>query len=117
MAAIRRLARSMSTTRKPSDEFESLIRLGYGEYDQTTVSGYVGGGITESTAGRLSFWYRDREGYEKNTFTGADVNDNEEWGLRGKLLFAPTDTVEINTAHLLQRDRTAVLYGRAAAAE
>ena len=26
-----------------------------------------------------------------------DVNDNEEWGVRGKLLFTPTDTVEINT--------------------
>ena len=86
------------TTRKPSDEFESLIKLGYGEYDQTNVSGYVGGGLGDTTAGRLSFWYRDREGYEKNTFTGDDVNDNEEWGVRGKLLFAPTDTVEINTA-------------------
>ena len=86
------------TTRKPSEEFESLIKLGYGEYDQTNVSGYVGGGLGDTTAGRLSFWYRDREGYEKNTFTGDDVNDNEEWGVRGKLLFAPTDTVEINTA-------------------
>jgi iron complex outermembrane receptor protein len=25
------------------------------------------------------------------------VNDNSEWGVRGKLLFAPTDTLEINT--------------------
>ena len=85
------------TTRKPGDEFESLVRLGYGEYDQVNVSGYVGGGLSDSAAGRLSFWYRDRDGFEKNTFTGDDVNDNEEWGLRGKLLFAPTDTVEINT--------------------
>lgn len=85
------------TTRKPGQEFESLIRAGYGEYDQASVSGYVGGGLSDAAAGRLSFWYRDREGYEKNTFTGDDVNDTNEWGLRGKLLFAPTDTLEINT--------------------
>lgn len=85
------------TTRRPSNAFESLIKVGYGDYDQTNVSGYVGGGLTESTAGRLSFWYRDREGYEKNTLTGDDINDTEEWGLRGKFLFSPSDSVEIST--------------------
>ncbi len=85
------------TTRKPSKEFESLIKVGFGDYDQTNVSGYVGGGLSKSAAGRLSFWYRDREGYEKNTFTGDDINDTEEWGLRGKFLFSPSDSVEVST--------------------
>ena len=42
------------TTRKPSQEFETMLRVGYGEYDQKVVNGYVGGGISDTTAGRLS---------------------------------------------------------------
>lgn len=83
------------TTLKPTNEQETLLRIGYGDYDQANVRGHVGGGLTDNTAGRLSFFYRDREGYEKNLFTGDDVNDNSEWGLRGKLLFAPSDLVEV----------------------
>lgn len=83
------------TTLKPSNETETLLRVGYGDYDEANFSGHVGGGLSDNTAGRLSFYYRDREGYEKNLFNGDDVNDNSEWGLRGKLLFAPSDSVEI----------------------
>jgi len=85
------------TTRKPSDEFESLIKVGYGDYDQATLRGYVGGGLSDTTSGRLSFSYRERDGYQKNTLTGKDINDTEEWSLRGKLLFAPTESLEITT--------------------
>ena len=70
------------TTRKPGNEFESMICAGYSEYNQATLSGYIGGGCSDSASGRLSFWSRDREGFEENTFTGNDVNDNSEWGLR-----------------------------------
>ncbi len=86
------------TTKKPSSEYESLIRAGYADYNEKSLNGYVGGGISDNTAGRLSFWYRDRDGYEENALNGNDVNDNGQWGLRGKLLFTPSDDVEINTA-------------------
>ena len=33
------------TTRNPSDEFESMIKLGYGEFDRATIIGYVGSGL------------------------------------------------------------------------
>lgn len=85
------------TTRNPSDEFESMIKLGYGEFDRATIRGYVGSGLSESTAGRLSFSYRERDGYQKNTLTGDDINDTEEWSVRGKLLFAPYDSLEVTT--------------------
>lgn len=84
------------TTLKPSDEFESKITLGAGEYASVWGKGYVGGSLSDNSAGRLSFWYRDREGYEDNLFTGNDVNDHNTWGLRAKLLYQPSDSVEIN---------------------
>ena len=85
------------TTLKPSNEPEAMLRVGYADYEQANINGHLGGGLSEDMAGRLSFFYRDREGYQDNLFTGDDVNDNSEWGLRGKLLFAPSDTLEIIT--------------------
>ncbi len=84
------------TTLAPSEEFESKITLGYGDYSEVTANGYVGGALSENTAGRLSFWYRDREGYQHNLFTDDDVNGTTTWGLRGKMLFTPSDNVDIN---------------------
>jgi len=83
------------TTRKPTQESESLVRLTAGDFEQVAVNGYFGGGLSDNVAGRLSFWYRDREGYEHNLFTGEDINDNKEQGLRGKLLFTPSENVDI----------------------
>jgi iron complex outermembrane receptor protein len=83
------------TTLKPSHETEAMLRVGYGDYDQASISGHAGGSLSDSVASRLSFFYRDREGYEDNLFTGSDVNDNSEWGLRGKMLFEPSETVEV----------------------
>jgi len=85
------------TTKKPTQDFDSLIKVGFGDFDQTNISGYVGGGLSETVAGRLAFWYREREGYQKNTVTGDDINDTEEWGLRAKFLFTPSDSVDITT--------------------
>jgi len=83
------------TTRKPTRELESLLRFTAGNFDQIAVNGYVGGGLSNNSAGRLSFWYRDRDGYQDNLSTGNDVNDYNEIGFRGKLLFTPRDNVDI----------------------
>ncbi len=84
------------TTRRPTQEFESLIRLTAGNFDKVGVNGYIGGGLSDNVAGRLSFWYTDRGGYQDNLLTGDDVNDHSEIGFRGKLLLTPSDNVEIS---------------------
>lgn len=86
------------TTRRPVQELETLLRVGGGDFDHRWLNGYVGGGLGDNAAGRLSFYYRERDGYEDNEFLGGSVNDNEEQGLRGRLLFAPTDALEVNIA-------------------
>jgi len=83
------------TTKKPTDEYEAKVTVGYGSYDETWTNGYVGGGLSNSTAGRLSFWYRDRDGYQDNLFTGDDINDSNTWGLRGRLVFEPTENLSL----------------------
>ena len=89
------------TTRKPGQESEAMLRLGAGNFSQVTASGYVGGGLSDDVAGRVSFYYRDRDGYLENLARTEPANDTSEKGVRGKLLFTPSDNVEINfTAYL-----------------
>ena len=86
-------------TRQPTDEFEGQLRAGVGDYGAYRASGDVSGGLTDTTAGRLSFHYNKRDGYGDNTFTSgnsrSDVGGWEEYGLRGKLRFTPSDNLDI----------------------
>ena len=43
-----------ATTRAPQQEFESQIRAGLGSHGQQWLNGYVGGGLSDNVAGRLS---------------------------------------------------------------
>lgn len=83
------------TTRRPTEAFEAQIRVGAGDFDHRWVNGVIGGGLAESMAGRLSFYHRDRDGYEDNLFTGDPVNGKKEQGLRGRLEWNPNDQLRI----------------------
>jgi len=80
-------------TRAPSQTPEGMIALRVGDYADKQISGYVGGGLTENLAGRLSFWGSSRDGYETNLFTNDDVNGADQYGLRGRLQWRPRDNV------------------------
>ena len=49
----------------------------------------------EEIAGRLTGYYNKDEGWIKNVYDGNTVNDSDDWGIRGKLLWNPTDTLEL----------------------
>lgn len=84
------------TSREPTQTFEAQLTARAGNYEDRGLSGYVGGGLTESLAGRLSFWVSDRDGYETNLFDGDDVNGSEQWGVRGRLKWQPRDGITGN---------------------
>lgn len=84
------------TTRDPQQEFESQIRLGYGSHDHKWINAYVGGGVSENVTGRVNAWFRDRDGYDDNLFTGDPINDAKTVGGRAKLLFQPSENLDIN---------------------
>jgi iron complex outermembrane receptor protein len=84
------------TTREPTQSFETMISGRVGDYDDRSIAGYVGGGLTDSLAGRLSFWASARDGYETNLYTGESVNGNEQYGFRGRLKWQPIDTLSAN---------------------
>ena len=80
------------TSRAPTKSFEAMVTGRIGDYQDRGVSGYVGGGIAENLNARLSGYISSRDGYEKN-LSGPKVNDVDQYGLRGRAQWTPTDTI------------------------
>ncbi|HZI80712.1 MAG TPA: TonB-dependent receptor [Vicinamibacterales bacterium] len=94
------------TTRKPTFRPESEFEVNYGSLDFVQAKASVSGRLfSEKVAGRLSFSGTQRDGTIANLKTGSIVNDLDNAGLRGSLLFVPTEKVVITAAvdHTRQR--------------
>lgn len=82
-------------TQKPQYEFGGSAEVTYGNYDAITVKGNVTGPISDTVAFSIGGSYNRRDGYAQDLKLGTDVNDRNRWGVRGQLLFEPTDALSI----------------------
>ena len=82
-------------TRKPQYEFGGSAEVTYGNYDAITVKGDVTGPISDTVAFSIGGSYNRRDGYARDLNLDTDVNDRNRWGVRGQLLFEPTDALSI----------------------
>ncbi|MFA5630606.1 MAG: TonB-dependent receptor [Porticoccaceae bacterium] len=86
-------------TKKPSYEFTGNARLGYANYDTSTGSFYVTGGLTDNIAADLSGYFSNQgEGWGKSLTTGLDVNKKRESMVRGKVLIEASEQTTITLA-------------------
>jgi len=75
-------------TTLPSEEFESMLELGYDSNEQAEVRGMVNIPLGNSGhAIRLSGFGIDGDHMFENTYTGQGVNDAHKWGARSRILF------------------------------
>jgi iron complex outermembrane receptor protein len=82
-------------TAKPSlDSYTGSASLTYGDYSQVIVKGDFNGPISDTVAWGLSGSYNERDGYFTNLATGGEFNELNRYGVRGQLLFAPSDSFE-----------------------
>lgn len=88
-------------TFKPGAKFE----VSYGNYGYIQAKASVTGGITKKLAGRLSFSGTQRDGLIENIATQKKVNDLNNLGVRGQLLYVPNDRVKITLAGDATRQR------------
>src|SRR6478736_4473681 len=86
------------TTRKPSFTPGGTFELSYGNFGYVQAKASVTGGLTKKLAGRLSFAGTQRDGLIKNFATGQRVNDINNIGGKGQLLYTPTDNIDITLA-------------------
>jgi len=78
-------------TKDPESEFGADLRATFGNFNRQQFSATVTGPISgDVLTGRLSGYSHTRDGYLEN-LVGEDSNDQNSFGLRGKLLYAPTD--------------------------
>jgi iron complex outermembrane receptor protein len=88
------------TTRRPTFAPESDVELNLGNMDFVQAKASVGGPISSTIAGRVSFSGTTRHGAFTDLAHGGDLNGMNNLGLRGQLLFAPSS----KTAVILSAD-------------
>jgi iron complex outermembrane recepter protein len=83
-------------TKKPSFDIEGAAAFTYGNYDAIRAEASLTGPITADTvAARIDGVYFQRDGFLKDVVTGRTFNDRDRYLVRGQLLFAPQDNLEV----------------------
>lgn len=80
-------------TRKPEQAFDGYAEITIADYNQRKLEGAVGGGLTENISGRLAAVVNEYDGIYNNR-NGKDLNNGDDWAVRGQLLFDISDTME-----------------------
>ncbi len=93
------------TTRKPGFNRSTEVELSLGDREFVQLKAALTGPLGRKVAGRVSFSGTQRDGTLLNVKTGHRVNDLDNAGARGQLLFAPSDKVAITASvdHTRQR--------------
>jgi iron complex outermembrane receptor protein len=92
-------------TLDPSHDFGGSLSAGYGNYDTSSTSAYVTGGLTNTLAANFSLDFSNQgRGYGTNIATGTQVDKTQDLFTRSKLLFEPNDAMKFtlsgNYAHV-----------------
>ena len=86
------------TTRKPSFTPGTEVELNYGNFGFVQAKASITGPLAKKVAVRLSFSGSQRDGTLYNVKTQDDVNDLNNLGVRGQVLFAPSDALAVTVA-------------------
>ncbi|MBM5812314.1 MAG: TonB-dependent receptor [Gammaproteobacteria bacterium] len=80
-------------TRRPTDEFEGHLSVGYGSHEQKRATGVLSGPLGDGISARLSFLWNQADGYISNS-AGEDLNEDDTSAVRLQLRLAPGDAFE-----------------------
>jgi iron complex outermembrane receptor protein len=100
------------TTKAPSSEPEGKLTLSYGNYDDTSLGGYLSGPLGERVSASLSASYQSRDGFRKHVVSGERDSGIDSKTVRGKLLIQPTDKADISlTTYYSKREDSSTYAG------
>ena len=86
------------TTRKPSFTPGADLEVSYGNFAYLQAKASITGPLSKKIAGRLSFSGTQRDGLIENVATGKSTNTLNNQGIRGQLLYTPSDNTNITLA-------------------
>lgn len=82
--------------KRPQDVYDARVELDVSSDDERIYRIIAGGPISDSVAGRIFAYKKDKEGHIKNIFPGAKrAGSIDEKGVVAKLSFAASDTFDV----------------------
>ena len=83
-------------TRRPTRDLSIIANASYASDDEIRLGASIAGPLADdSLRARLTGYLNRRDGTIRNITTGKLYNDRNEYGLRGQLLFEPSNTIEV----------------------
>ena len=82
-------------TAEPQFKFGGSAEASYGNYNAVIAKASVTGPISETVAFSLAGNYNRRDGYARDLNLNTDFNDRNRFGVRGQLLFQPSDQLKL----------------------
>jgi iron complex outermembrane recepter protein len=86
------------TTRAPTFDFEGRAEVTFGNLSFKQAKASVSGPLADNVAVRLASSVTSRKGTIFNVSSGNWINEQDNIGLRGQLLWKPTENVEVTLA-------------------
>ncbi|MCW1383410.1 TonB-dependent receptor [Novosphingobium sp. KCTC 2891] len=86
------------TTRQPTFDFEGRAEVSVGNLGFKQAKAAVSGPLSDKLAARLALSTTHRDGTITNVANGQKVNEQDNLGLRGQLLFQPNDKASFTLA-------------------
>ncbi|MET0463445.1 MAG: TonB-dependent receptor [Chitinophagaceae bacterium] len=93
------------TTRKPSFKPGGTFEVSYGNYGFVQAKASITGPLTKQIAGRFSFSGTQRDGTVYNERTQQYINDINNLGLKGQLLYKPSENLAVTFSADYSRQR------------
>ena len=101
-------------TKAPTDEFGGFVTVGAGNGDSRKIQASIGGPVAgEQLLFRLSGSYKESDGLIENTFLGEEVDFYESADVRGKLLWRPTESLQVDLRTATSRLEGGAIYDAA----
>jgi iron complex outermembrane receptor protein len=83
------------TSRLPEFRPGATFEVSYGNYGYVQAKTSITGALSKTLAARVSFSGTQRDGTLFNVSTNRTINDINNLGIRGQLLFTPTDKIKL----------------------
>lgn len=98
------------TTKQPTNEVEGFVRAGYGNGESYKLQSSISGPLIEDKLlGRIAASYYDSEGVRDNITLGIPSDPWENFSVRGKLLYLPTENISADLRFSISQDDGAAL--------
>ncbi len=83
------------TTNQPTFDFEGRAEVTVGNLDLKQAKAAISGPLTDKIAARIAVATTSRRGVYFNTFSDRYINEQDNLGIRGQLLFRPNDDIDV----------------------